>query len=170
MSIMIKITQLTQELKGRFEIWWERLSLRDQRTAIILGLSLVILLVYSAIMLPLSSWSKHAKEQASRGYEDFLYMQNNLPLAKQLEGQQRAGQSLDPVNIVSSSAKQAGIVFSRVQPVRQGVSVWIDEVSYQSLLTWLLQLNAKALLNVKQIRLEKAGEDGFVKVFLRLGR
>ena len=169
MSMMIKITQLSEEIKDQFNMRWEKLSSRDQRAALALLLVAVSLMIYLLVILPLSHWSHHAKASASLGYEDFLYIQKKLPLAKQLEDQKLSVRSSDPVGLVSSSGRQAGIVFSRVQPIRQGVSVWIDEVSYRRLLTWLLQLQASTL-NVKQVRLEKTTSEGFVKAFLSLGR
>jgi len=170
MSIMIKINNLIDRFKEYVSNQWGSLSTRDKRIVAALIVFLIICTMYIGVIRPLSNWNERLKIAAQRGYDDLLFTQTNLSIAKELATHQRSSQGLDPATIISNSARNAGIVFSRMQPIKQGVTLWIDEVSYQRLLTWLLQLYFNDHFNIKQIRLEKIETEGMVKTFVRLGR
>ena len=58
-----------------------------------------------------------------------------------------------------------------MQPQADDLQVWIDEISFNQLLTWLEQLASREGLRVKNIDLSLADEQGVVRVRrLQLGK
>ena len=58
-----------------------------------------------------------------------------------------------------------------MQPQGDELQVWIDEISFNQLLTWLEQLASREGLRVKNIDLSLADEQGVVRVRrLQLGK
>ena len=58
-----------------------------------------------------------------------------------------------------------------MQPQGEDLQVWIEEVSFNQLLTWLEQLSSRENINVKSIDLSNTQQPGVVKVRrLQLGR
>ncbi len=170
MNTKAKAQLLTQQLKEYFGQQWEKLSQRDRRMTVILGVCAILLMTWLVIIKPLTSWRDKERTIAKNSYEDYIYLQKNLPVAKRLDKTLRVSDQVDPASVVSASGRKARIELSRVQPVRQGVSVWIDSVSYKSLITWLLKLHEENRLSLRQLKVDKADEEGMVKVFVRLGR
>ena len=58
-----------------------------------------------------------------------------------------------------------------MQPQGDDLQVWIDEISFNQLLTWLEQLASREGLRVKNIDLSLADQQGVVRVRrLQLGK
>ena len=65
-------------------------------------------------------------------------MSDNYQSAKDQQRKQKtAGGQREISSIVSSTAKQAGVTLSRVQPDRKGLGDWIEDAAYQKFLSWL---------------------------------
>ena len=145
------------------------MSGRDRRAVLGLSAVTVVLFLYFGILSPLVSWHKKMQTAVNNAYSDFVFVKQNLADIKHAESLKSTVKSKDPITTISTSGRQAGIVFSRVQPGSGGVSVWINEINYQQLLGWLLQISASTGLSVKQIRLENTQASGIVKAFMQLG-
>ena len=74
-------------------------------------------------------------------------------------------------SIVNTSAGRNNISIARLQPQGEDLQVWIDEVPFTQLLSWLEFLANNEGLSVKSIDLSKADRNGVVKVRrLQLGK
>ena len=168
MNILTTLRSSFDHIKEHAYSRWERLSRRDQYASMLLAVFASILLIYFGLIAPLNHWQHKKQHTAISGYQDLYFVKENISGARVNEKKQQLN-SNEIVSIVSQSGRQAGITFTRMQPVRNdGVSVWIDSVSFQRLLSWLLQLHNDNTLAIKQIRLERLAEEGTVKTFLRL--
>lgn len=154
----------------RWRDYYSQLSGGDQRALVILSIVLAVLLVYVAIWHPVVNWS-------TRQRNDYLYEKETqaLMVANQARARlvvmssSQSGSTKDAASVIASSSKRSGLALTRVQPARQGgVSIWIDEVSYQRLLGWLIYLHEKEHLQVHQIHIDRAEHEGIVKVSMRL--
>ena len=163
----IKQSHLWLYIKTRYEL----LSSRDRMALQWLMVFFSVLVFYLVIWSPLSDWQQSQEEDYERQYDILEWMSENHESVKlqQTKKKALAGQK-DISSILSGTAKQAGVLLSRVQPDRKGVGVWIDDVAYQKLLGWMVTINTKYDLSIHQVRLDKNKEEGRVKVYLHLGQ
>ncbi|WP_160174031.1 type II secretion system protein GspM [Endozoicomonas montiporae] len=154
-----------QQLQTRYEL----LSSRDRQALNWLGAFLLVAMVYLLIWEPLSNWSESQREDYQRQQVVLEWMSDHYEAARdQQKKQKTAGGQREISSIVASTAKQAGVTLSRVQPDRKGLGVWIEDAAYQKFLSWLVVLNTKFELSIQQVRLDKAKEEGRVKIYLHL--
>ena len=166
---MGKLTDVLAPYLERLRDYYSQLSSRDQRALLALSIFFTVLFVYFAIWHPIASWSTKQRD-------DYLYEKETqaLMVANQARARSvvttssQSAPTKDAASVIASSGKRSGLTLTRVQPARQGVSVWIDEVPYQKLLGWLIYLNEKEHLQIRQIRIDRTEQDGVVKVFMRL--
>ena len=165
-SVMNRLTPYIDRGRERFD----QLPQKDQRALVALSAFMIVVLFWFLLWKPLDEWadSEHAELVLERDTQTFLNA--NYERAREIAKSQNAGPKKEAASVVASSGRKAGLELARVQPARQGVSVWLDEAPYQRLLTWLVQLHNKEGLEVRQIRIERTEQEGRVKVFLRLAR
>ena len=167
---MQRFYQLFSVISAGIKEYWLKLSGRDRRAVLILSAAAVVLFLYFGVISPLVSWHNKMQIAVNNAHADFVFVKQNIADIKRAESLKSMAKSKDPVTTISTSGRRAGIVFSRVQPGSGGISVWINEINYQQLLGWLLQVNSSTGLSVKQIRLENTSESGIVKTFMQLGQ
>lgn len=166
---MNKLTEIVIPYMEYLRNYFTQLSVRDQRVLMVLSPFLVIMFVYFLIGHPLVNWS--TKQRA-----DYVYEKETHALMVGKQDQARAGVSAskqsvptkNAASVIASSGKRIGLDFARVQPAKQGVSVWINETPYQTLLDWLIQLHEQEHMQIRQIRIDRTEQGGVVKVFMRL--
>ncbi len=165
MMIQVKAKQLLLESKAYMIFRWNQLNLRDQRiVSISIGL-VSLLLIVSLIFVPLSKWASKSRKNAMANYNDWVYVSTYAPLAKKLFTTQQSA-SGSPDKIIPTTASRSDIQITRLQPGSKNMSVWIDEVAYQNLVTWLVKLNDQYALSIKQIKMDATKVSGMVKVFV----
>lgn len=169
--MMTKVTQLFDLVKSHATERWYNFSENEKKIVALLMVACVLSFIYFAIISPLFAWNKTTKQLADLNHETLIFVKQNITRAQQLYnmGTKNNGNKNNLVTFISSTGKKAGIVFSRVQPAKQDIALWINEVSYQQLINWILRLHEEAQVNIKQTRIEKTDNVGMVKVYLRLG-
>lgn len=166
---MEKLKERVTLYLDRMQDYFAQLSVRDQRILMVFLPFLVTLIVYFLIWNPVVSWS--GKQRA-----DYLYEKETYALMLEKQDQARAvvsaskqsGPTKDAAAVIASSGKRIGLNLTRIQPARQGVSVWIDEAAYQKLWAWLSLLNEQEHMHIREIHLSRTERTGVVKVFMRL--
>ncbi|CAM3635068.1 type II secretion system protein GspM [Parendozoicomonas haliclonae] len=164
--IMDKLSPYLDQARDRFE----QLPVKDQRALSALTIFLVIVVFWYLIWVPLDQWADREHDQLVTERETQEFLAKNYQRAKEIVKSRSSGPKKDAASVIASSGRAAGLELARVQPARQGVSVWLDEAPYQKLLGWLVQLHNREGLDVRQIRIEKTDQPGVVKAFLRLSR
>ena len=161
-----KLASVIDQARERFQ----QLPQKDQRALMVLSGFIIIVLFWFLVWKPLEDWAdrEHAELTLERETQEFLAA--NYERTRGVIKSQTSGPKKDAAIAISSSGKRAGLELTRVQPARQGVSVWLDVAPYQKLLSWLVQLHNREGLEVRQIRVERTDQAGMVKVFLRLAR
>lgn len=152
--------------------WWGQLSDRDKKLVIVMTALLVPFIVYQMIWLPISDGLAKEQKKLTRNQELYAYVQSNIAHIK------NAGISGNKVNKggslssqVNRSAQSHGIKIDRVQPQGDDLSVWIDQVPFNSLLSFITDLSKNNGLQVKNIDIVETDASGVVKVRrLQLGR
>lgn len=154
--------------RGRGE--FERLAPKDQKAVLGLTAFLVAVGFWFLIWKPSQEWMTASRAGFEREQQTEQFLEDNYQRVLALTKGATGSPKRDPASVVSTTGRTMGLQLTRVQPVNEGVSVWIDTAPYQKLLAWLIELSNKEKLNVKQIRLERTSQEGIVKVFMRLAR
>ncbi len=160
------LTPYIDQMRSRFDM----MPTRNQQVLVALSLFLAVILFWFMVWKPVGEWEETAHKNMMMERETHAFLAANYSRAKALVKASSSAPKKDPASVISSTGRKAGLDLTRVQPARQGVSVWLDEAPYQKLLAWLVNMQNKESLAVKQIRIEPTDEPGMVKVFLRLSR
>ncbi|WP_281647527.1 type II secretion system protein M [Parendozoicomonas sp. Alg238-R29] len=161
-----KLTPALDQARDRFQ----QMPQNDQRAIMALSVFMILVVFWFLIWKPLDDWADREYAELVLERETQSFLAANYNRASEAIKNQSAGPKKDAAVVISNSGRKAGLELTRVQPARQGVSVWLDEAPYQKLLNWLVQLHNREGLEVRQIRVERTDQVGMVKAFLRLAR
>ena len=151
--------------------WWQQLNLREQRLIMAMAAAISVFILYGLIWQPLNENIASSKLKIERQQALLSWVEDNTKRYKQakLTSGSRSDASLS--SIVNRTSRQNDIIITRMQPQADDLQVWIDEISFNQLLTWLEQLASREGLRVKNIDLSLADEQGVVRVRrLQLGK
>jgi len=152
--------------------WWQQLKSSEQRLVAILGCVVVIFLFYFVVWQPLGNNINKTQQKLARQQALLSYVQESTQRYQQSKKRGTSARSNGSLSsIVNSSAGRHSISIARLQPQGDDLQVWIDEVPFSQLLSWLEFLANNEGLIVKGIDLSKADRNGVVKVRrLQLGK
>jgi type II secretory pathway component PulM len=139
---------------------WAERTVREQGLLAGLGALLLAVIVWYGLLAPTLSWRSEARadhEAAMARYETMLTGLARYGAEVQSAAQPRAGAALRTV--VGTSAAQRELAISRVQPLEDGrLGVWMEGVSDDALLAWLVALSRDEGVRVDQISLDREGD------------
>ena len=150
---------------SQFKQWFEQQSERDQLLLKVMSGFIAFGAVYWLIWQPVN---QAVTDQAKR-------LQQQESLATWVEQQQRKIQSLPAtrstastlqgslVQVLNQTASQRGLKLTRIQPRGEEVQVFIDEVEFNLLMSWLALLEARGA-QILQIDVTEGNTPGMVKV------
>jgi general secretion pathway protein M len=146
--------------------YWHNLQGREQRTLMIGGVALLLLLLYSAVLAPISRELQRLEQGVAADRELLAWMEQSAVQVKQLRGngggQRGSGQSL--LSLVDASAKQNGLggALKQVKPEGSGVSLRFEEASFDDMVRWLGRLGTEQGVGVTTLTLERLPLSGRV--------
>jgi general secretion pathway protein M len=152
--------------------WWQQLKNSEQRLVVVMSFVVVLFLFYSMVWLPLVNNISTTQKKLLRQQALHTWVQENTQRYHQSKKRSASsGSNASLSSIVNRSSDRNNISIARLQPQGEDLQVWIDEVPFTQLLSWLEFLaNSEGLL-VKSIDLSKADRNGVVRVRrLQLGR
>ncbi len=149
---------------------YARLSAREQRIVLV-GCIAAALLLILAVVLPLQRHVGALEQRVERKRDDLLWLRSMAP---QLAGLRNSGpppmhESL--VVVVDRTARQSGLEHALVgsQPSGDGgLSVRLEQTSFDGLLTWLAQLRENYGVHVDSAVVETGNAAGTVNASLVL--
>jgi len=156
---------------------WQQLSVREKRLVIITAVVVLITLVYFMVWEPLQDGIQTSRVRIKAQNATLLEMRDQAVEAKQLIAAQRqagtnvGGSSL--LVIIERTAQQKNIKsrLQKVQPEGQdGVRVWVENASFDSLIDWLALLENRNTIYVSEIIIERQKEPGRInsRILLRV--
>lgn len=152
--------------------WWQQLNNREQQLVLVMSVVMAIFILYSLIWQPLNQSLVDGKAKLSRQQALLTWVEEGSERylqAKRAGAASRSNASLS--SIINRTSRQSNITITRMQPQGDELQVWIDEISFNRLLTWLEMLASREGLQVKNIDLSKTEQPGVVRVRrLQLGK
>ena len=162
---LIDQNPLIHQLRERYDL----LSRKDQNALLALALFMTLAIGYLIVWEPLSQWSGDQKQDYTRQLNASNWIEAHIQEVKEQSRKKSAGSAhRDLSTVVAGVARQTGIVISRIQPDKKGISVWLEDAAYQKALAWLVILETKFQVSIQQIKVDRLKEEGRIKVYTRL--
>jgi general secretion pathway protein M len=151
--------------------WWQQLNTREQRLVSVMSVLMSIFILYGLIWQPLAENIEKTTLKLERQQALLTWVAENTQRYQQAKRNARANSGASLSSIVNRTSSANNITITRMQPQGDDLQVWIDEISFNQLLTWLEQLAISDGLQVKNIDLSSADLQGMVRVRrLQLGK
>jgi general secretion pathway protein M len=151
--------------------WWQQLNTREQRLVSGMSVLMSIFILYGLIWQPLTENIEKTTLKLERQQALLIWVAENTQRYQQAKRNARASSGASLSSIVNRTSSANNITITRMQPQGDDLQVWIDEISFNQLLTWLEQLAISDGLQVKNIDLSSADQQGMVRVRrLQLGK
>ena len=151
--------------------WWQQLNIREQRLVLVMSVLVSVFILYGLIWQPLNESIDKQKLTLERQQALLTWVEENTQRYQTAKRNGRASSGASLSSIVNRTSRLNNIIITRMQPQGDDLQVWIDEISFNQLLTWLEQLASRDGLQVKNIDLSLADQQGVVRVRrLQLGK
>ena len=162
MAITEQPVALFNSLASRYE----SLSNRDQLALKCLATFAAVMIVIYWLIIPVATYSTKAQLRYQDTSDTLSWMQQNASVFKtlsQVRTQRTEGESL--LGIANKTSKSYGLSFKRYQPVDEnGLTLWLENISFNSLMMWLERLEKKHGVVVTDIVVDGSKQSDIVNV------
>ncbi|MFT5716112.1 MAG: general secretion pathway protein M [Oleiphilaceae bacterium] len=154
---------------------YETLPMRDRNILKIAIVVLSICILYFAMWVPANNYMVNAQKDLAQNTKLLQLVKQNKALLTALSrtsGSSSGKKSLTSQQLVSSVtnlAKKNGVMLKRFEPSGDNkIKVWVDNASFDKMITWLTALKTSLNIVVEQISVEKDDVEGQVSSRLTL--
>jgi general secretion pathway protein M len=150
-------------MKQQFLSWWTGLQQREQRLVAGAAVVVVVGLFYWLLWQPLHQAKQTQQQKLQTAQRQLSQLQQLIPQLKAAgAATARSGGSL--AQIISNSARSGGIKVSRMQPQNEQLTLVLEDVSFEQLLSWLHALQYQHGIKLVNVDLATADKPGIVRV------
>ncbi len=157
-------------MKNNIKERWQQLAPREKQLLIIMSITIVISLFYFAFWKPLKTGIEDAELRLKAQTRTLTEIRKQAAEVRQLRASgignnSSIKDSTSLLGLIERSAKQKKIKQSlqKVQPEGQKeVRVWMENVSFDLLISWLDLLNNRYGIQINEISLERGNTPGIV--------
>ena len=149
--------------------WFFGLQPNERTMVTALVAFLMVVVMYTSVWRPLHEWSSRADASYQRQLAVLDWMrlhENEAKAAGQRADATRESGSLPTV--VANSAAHAGLQLLRYQPEAGGISVVLQNQSFDALIAWIADLEQTDHVSVKQISVDAQTAPGMVNARITL--
>ncbi len=150
-------------MKQQFFSWWAGLQPREQQ--LVSGAAVVVLIgmFYWLLWQPLHQANAAQQQKVQSAQRQLSQLQQLMPQLKAAASTTaRSGGSL--AQIISTSARSAGVSVSRMQPQNEQLTLVLDDISFNQLLGWLHTLQYQHGVQLINLDVALADKPGIVRV------
>jgi general secretion pathway protein M len=150
--------------------WFAARDSNERSLVILLVVFLAVVTLYVGVWSPISDWSNRADARYQRQMALLDWMRLKEKEAR-IAGQRNEGtpEAGSLLTLVANSAARAGLQLLRYQPEGGGgVSVVLQNQSFNALIGWLADLEQRDRVVVKQISIDDQSEPGLVNARINL--
>lgn len=151
---------------------YNQLTSREQRLVMLCGVFIIIGLFYFLVWSPLTSSLDANRKAVESKQADLRWVKDNAARAMLMKGSSpsRASFNGSLTQAVNQSANRLKISISRMQPQGEQLRVWVDQVPFNDMLSWLSNLENMGLVIIN-LDIAQADSPGQVKVrSLQIGK
>ncbi|ANU37787.1 type II secretion system protein M [Vibrio scophthalmi] len=153
------------KLLASLQVWWLRITPREQRLVTVGGVALIIGILFWGIYQPMVQRAELAQNQLRTEKQLLSWVQNKADDIVALRGNGARALSPLPFNqAVSSSARRFNIELVRVQPRGEEMQVWVQPLPFNQLVSWLEYLQQNHGVEAQFLDIDKNERIGVVDV------
>jgi len=152
----------------------DQLDTRQRRLLLLAAVVLVGALLYVQVWEPLVDSRALERERIAEQQAMLDWLTAITPMAEQMR-QQQTGRSVDDdrslLGLADETARAAGLAGSltRIEPAGDNqVRVWLDGADFVATMSWLQQMSMRNPVEVTQLSVDRARQDGQVNVRVTL--
>ncbi|QIR13164.1 type II secretion system protein M [Shewanella aestuarii] len=145
--------------------WWQGLAVREQQLVAFCSVFVVIGILYWGIWAPISNAQENAERNHAAAQQTLTYVKqsaNKIAGLKQTGAKAKVTGSLS--SIVNQTAGQYKLEITRMQPQGNKIQLWMDEVPFDTLLSYLNDLVDQKGLTLDSVDIAESDTLGLVKV------
>jgi general secretion pathway protein M len=150
---------------NRLQNWYGGLQEREQRVVAGGSVALALIILIGGILMPLQSILSSAVKGIETRREDLAWMRVNAPEVRTQGSQLPADTGEAPVVLVDRVAREAGLASALrgTQPsTTGGVRVQLEAAPFDTLITWLDNLDRRYGLAIESITVDRTPTPGMV--------
>lgn len=150
--------------------YYTRLSEREQRMVRLGSIAAVVLLVL-AVLVPLQKHVSALQERIEQKRDDLIWLRSMAPQLAGLAASAPPSTNEPLVVIVDRTARQAGLqraLINSQSSADGGLSIRLEQTSFDGLITWLAQLRDSYGVRVDSATVEPGNAAGLVNASLVL--
>ena len=151
-----------KQLQQQYLAWWQGLQPREQRLVLITAVVVVIGVLYWGIWQPWQQYQSNQQQRLTVAQQQLEQLNAAIPQLKAAKQTGRSGGSL--AQIITQSARSNGVSVSRMQPQADQLTLVLDDVSFDQLLSWLHNLQYQHGVRLVNLELASADKPGIVRV------
>ncbi|MFT6985741.1 MAG: general secretion pathway protein M [Psychromonas sp.] len=150
----------------QFKDWWKSLTEREQQLSIASVAFLLLAILYWGAWKPLTNQLQESQMKLNSAQQTLSWVQDKAVILVQAgvgkEQQQSANLSL--TQLVTKSARDHGIHFSRIVNKKDEMEVWISDIEFDLFIEWLSDLNNRYSVSVLNTDFSKMDKEGHIKI------
>lgn len=144
---------------------WQQLNTREQQLVAFMTTVVVIFIFYSFVWQPLNEGLVKADKKIVKQQQLLSWVQENTARYKQNSRGGKANKASGSLSsIINRTANSANISIDRIQQQGEDIQVWLEDISFNTLLSWLETLSNEQGLSIKSIDLTDSDQEGAVNV------
>lgn len=149
-------------MKQQLFSWWSSLQQREQRLVAGAAVVVIIGMFYWMLWQPMHQASEAQQQKVQAAQRQLSQLQQLLPQMKSAGPAVSRSGSLP--QIISTSARSNAISVSRMQPSNEQLTLVLDDVSFDRLLSWLHALQYQHGVKLVSLDIATAEKPGIVRV------
>lgn len=159
--------QPLQQLWAQLIQYWQHLSLRDRWALGALGVFLLLVLLYAALIRPVHQYQQQALTRYKTNADLVSWIDQNrarleTPNVNQAQISNRRGRT--SVAVLTESARDYQLAIARIEPKDQAsVRIWLDNVKFNDLITWFGVLHEQYGIAIQEISVDQTETPGMVR-------
>jgi general secretion pathway protein M len=145
--------------------WWISLTLRDKRIAILGGVVVIIASLYAVVLQPLMNANKTLREEVQQNKALLVWMQKANDQLQQLQKKPIHTNNHSLLSRVQNELNKTPLM-NQLKDLKQSeygsVQLHFQTVSFDELMTWLINIEHEQKLVVSQIHIDSMETPGVV--------
>lgn len=144
--------------------WYTSLNQRERSMVTVLGIMMILLIVFIAVVLPTKKYIASLNERVERMESDLPQIASKVKTLQMRSGNSRQASNQSLNQLVTNTSKQFGLKFSRIEERKRDeeIQVRLDDVEFDQFLRWVGQLEQQQGLIIDTLRVSDTDETGMV--------